>query len=471
MNDAIPDRLALIVEDVRHRAAARRRAQPLAALRAETRPDPARRARFVGALRGAPGGFGLIAECKRRSPSAGILDAETPLAARVAAYARGGADALSVLTEQDHFDGAPADLAAVAEAGLPLLRKDFLLDEGMVLESVAFGADAVLLIAECLPGARLSELRECAHSVGLAVLIEAHDASQLERAIAAAPDCVGVNARDLRTFAVDLGRAEDLLRTIPARFVRVAESGIRTLGDLQRIRRADADAALVGEALMRTNRPDRLLRAWRTSLAPPRIKVCGITREEDARAAVEAGAEALGVVFAPDSPRRVDASTAALIVRAAGRVPVAGVFVDAARAEVEAAVATAGLSAVQLCGREAPEEFAGMGVPVWRRVPVDAVAGAAQIARWRGTASLFVLDHPSAPGGTGVAADLDVARMLAAQAPCLLAGGLGPDNAARAAAAVCPHGLDASSRLESAPGIKDRRIVKEFIHAARQALR
>lgn len=470
MSSTLPDRLARIVADVARRAAERRRALPLAELRARTPADPARRHRFVTALRAARGGFALIAECKRRSPSAGVLDDSTPLADRARDYAAGGADALSVLTEVDHFGGAPADLAAVAGSGLPRLRKDFVLDEGMVRESLEFGAEAVLLIAECLPGEQLAELRACASAAGLATLIEAHDARELERAVAAAPDCVGVNARDLRTFVVDPARARALLATLPPRFVRVAESGLRSVADLDAARAAGADAALVGEALMRAARPEILLRGWRTHLAPPRVKVCGLTREEDARTAAAAGADALGVVFAASSPRRVDPARAARIVDAAGSVPVVGVFVDAPRAEVEATIAAAGLSAVQLCGQEQPADFAGLATPLWRRVPVDPIAGAAEIARWRGVASLFVLDHPSGPGGTGRAADHAVARTLAAQATCLLAGGLGPADAARAATAVRPHGLDASSRLESAPGVKDPELVKEFVAAARAAL-
>lgn len=465
----IPDRLERILRDVRARAAARRAERPLAALRAAARPDARRRERFVAALRGARGGFGLIAECKRRSPSAGALDARTPPAERAAAYARGGADALSVLTEADHFGGGPEDLAAVAGAGLPRLRKDFLLDEGMVLESAEFGADAVLLIAEALPGSALAELRACAGEAGLAVLIEAHGEEQLDRALAAAPDCVGVNARDLRDFRVDAARAAALLGRVPDRFVRVAESGLETCADLLRARAAGADAALVGTALMRAADPEALLRGWRTLLAPPRVKVCGITSAEDARAALAAGADALGVVLAP-SRRRVDPARAAEIVRAAAGAPVAGVFVDAPRDAVAAAVARAGLAAVQLCGAERPEDFAGLPFPVWRRVPCEAGAGAAEIARWRGVAALFVLDHPSGPGGTGRAVAPEAARSLAALAPCLLAGGLGPDNVAALAAAARPHGVDASSRLESAPGRKDPLVVKEFVAAARAAL-
>ncbi len=467
--DAPPDRLLPILRDVRARAADRRQRQPLDALRVANRPDPARRARFIAALRGARGGFGLIAECKRRSPSAGALDSSTAPAERTQAYARGGADALSILTEADHFDGRLDDLAAAASAGLPRLRKDFLLDEGMVLESLPAGADAVLLIAECLPGAQLSELRALAGELGLAVLIEAHAADQLERAIAAAPDCVGVNARDLSSFVIDLERAAALLRQIPARFVRVAESGLQSVDDLRRVRAAGADAALIGTALMQAADPAARLRGWRAFLAPPRVKVCGITRVEDARAAIAAGADALGVIFAP-SPRRVDAARAAAIVQAAGATPVAGVFVDAPRAEVESLVDATGIAAVQLCGQERPEDFSRLTVPVWRRLAVEEPAASLELRRWLPLAALFVLDHPSSPGGSGQTVDPTLARALSAQAPCLLAGGMGPANAAAAAAAVRPHGLDASSRLESAPGLKDSALVKEFVLAARHGL-
>ncbi|RMH01636.1 MAG: indole-3-glycerol-phosphate synthase [Planctomycetota bacterium] len=264
----VPPRLEPILEAVRARAAVRRRRTPAAALRADLSPDPERRRRFTTALARAAGGPvpALIAECKRRSPSAGSLG-HGPLAARARAYRDGGAAALSVLTEEDAFGGSLADLAAVAPAGLPRLRKDFLLDEGMVLESVAAGADAVLLLACCLPDPLLGELRACAAECGLAVLLEVHDEAELERAVAVEPDCLGVNARDLRSFAVDLGTVERLLPRIPAGPLKVAESGIHGPTELRRVRAAGADAALVGTALMRTVDPAAELRAWRAALA------------------------------------------------------------------------------------------------------------------------------------------------------------------------------------------------------------
>lgn len=257
-------RLDPILKSVAERAMARRSQKPLSALRAELEPDPARRQRFRDAL-GAEG-LSIIAECKRRSPSVGQLSEEVDLAARAAAYSTGGAACLSVLTEQDHFSGDPADLTAVAGSGLPRLRKDFILDEGMVLESVAMGADAILLLAVCLPDPLLSELRQCASECGLGVLLEVHDEAELERGIACTPDALGVNARDLKTFEVDLGTVEALLPRVPEGILRVAESGVHGLPELQRVLQAGSDAALVGEALMRSPDPAQTLSEWKAAL-------------------------------------------------------------------------------------------------------------------------------------------------------------------------------------------------------------
>lgn len=254
-------RLDPILASVQERAAARRAGRSVADLRAEVRPDQARRERFVQALR-APG-MQVIAECKRRSPAKGMLRDEVDLSARAQAYAEGGAAALSILTEEDHFKGSLAELQNVAEAGLPRLRKDFVLDEGMVLESVEAGADAILLLAVCLPDPLLSDLRALAAELGLAVLLEVHAPDELERAIAAEPDCLGVNARDLTTFEIDLAHIEEMMPMIPDRFVRVAESGIRNATDVARVARVGADAVLVGETLMLADDPAATIRSFR----------------------------------------------------------------------------------------------------------------------------------------------------------------------------------------------------------------
>lgn len=254
-------RLDPILASVQERAAARRAVRSVADLRAEVQPDPARRQRFVDALR-APG-MQVIAECKRRSPAKGMLRDEADLSIRAQAYADGGAAALSILTEEDHFKGSLAELQNVAGAGLPRLRKDFVLDEGMVLESVEAGADAILLLAVCLPDPLLGDLRALAAELGLAVLLEVHAPDELERAIAAEPDCLGVNARDLTTFEIDLAHIEEMMPAIPDRFVRVAESGIRDAADVARVARVGADAVLVGETLMLADDPAATIRSFR----------------------------------------------------------------------------------------------------------------------------------------------------------------------------------------------------------------
>lgn len=276
MKDLAGTKLAPVVAAVRRRAEERRKALPVAELerrvaelvRGRDLPSPCERflARF------APDELALICELKRRSPSAGELlaeDAHRPHAryrALAEGYAAGGAAAFSVLTERDHFDGGLEDLARVADLGVPMLRKDFVLDRAMVLESALHGASAVLLIAALLDDRELAELRAAAREVELAVLLEVHDEDELERALPHAPELLGVNARDLRTLVTDLGTVERVLPRIPAGVVRVAESGLKTAADLRRVRAAGANAVLVGESLVTSGDALGTLRAWRNEL-------------------------------------------------------------------------------------------------------------------------------------------------------------------------------------------------------------
>ena len=259
-------RLEPILEAVREAAQRRARRRSLADLRTVLDPAFDGGRRFCAAL--ARPGLALIAECKRRSPSAGVLRDERHLGERARAYREGGAAALSILTEESAFGGSLEDFDALAGAGLPRLRKDFLLDEWMVLESAAHGAEAVLLLACVLPDPLLGELRAAAGEAGMAVLVEVHDEAELERAVAVRPDALGVNARDLRSFEVDPSIVLGLLPQIPPGPLRVAESGLRSLADLQAVQAAGADAALVGSALMQAPDPRALLRSWTSALAP-----------------------------------------------------------------------------------------------------------------------------------------------------------------------------------------------------------
>ena len=206
---------------------------------------------FAGALRRG-GEVALLAEVKRRSPSAGWIRRDADAAQIASAYAAAGAAALSVLTDAEFFGGGLQDLRTVrAAVELPLLRKDFVLDELQIAEARAAGADAVLLIVRILEPSRLAELHAAALDAGLAALVEVHDAAELETALAAGARVIGVNNRDLATFRTELSVAEALAPRVPPGVVLVAESGIRTAADVDRLGAAGVDAVLVGESLMR----------------------------------------------------------------------------------------------------------------------------------------------------------------------------------------------------------------------------
>jgi indole-3-glycerol phosphate synthase len=196
-------------------------------------------------------GLSVIAELKRRSPSRGDLAVDLDPAAVALAYAAGGATCLSVLTDARFFGGSPADLAAARRAvDVPVLRKDFTVSEADVCDARLMGADAVLLIVAALVDAELVRLRALAADLGLAALVEVHDEAELDRALAAGADLVGVNQRDLFTFEVDRHRAARLAPRIPDEVVTVAESGVRDVADASRLAGAGFDAVLVGEALV-----------------------------------------------------------------------------------------------------------------------------------------------------------------------------------------------------------------------------
>jgi indole-3-glycerol phosphate synthase len=217
---------------------------------------------FAAALRRPDGRVAVIGEIKRRSPSKGSLAPDLDPATTAKAYEAGGAAALSVLTDAPFFGGAVADLVTAREAtALPVLRKDFTIDEIQIFEARAIGADAVLLIVAALPDdAVLAELHEAATALGLAVVVEAHDEHEIERALAAGAAIVGINNRDLATFAEDLGVGERLAALLPASVVGVAESAVRAPGDADRLGAVGFDAVLVGEALVRADDPTALVR-------------------------------------------------------------------------------------------------------------------------------------------------------------------------------------------------------------------
>jgi indole-3-glycerol phosphate synthase len=251
-----------IVAAKRREVAARQADLPLAALQRQLPSAPPVRD-FRAALEHGDG-IGIIAEVKRASPSAGVLCADFDPVAIARAYERGGADAISVLTDEPHFQGRLAYLTAVRSAVRPpVLRKDFIIDAYQVVEARVAGADAVLLIAEVLAARELPALVGEVHALGMQALVELYDRANLSRVVASGAKVIGINNRDLRTFATRLEHTLELAEHVPADRCLVSESGIRSAADVVRLRGAGVKAVLVGETLMRAADPTAALRALR----------------------------------------------------------------------------------------------------------------------------------------------------------------------------------------------------------------
>jgi indole-3-glycerol phosphate synthase len=263
----VTDLLAAIVAGTRRSVEVREAQTPPAALAERAAAATSRQGRFAAAVSG-NGTINVIAECKRRSPSKGVLRADYDPAAIAAAYAEAGAAAISVLTEPTFFDGSLEHLAAVrAVVDVPLLRKDFVVSEYQLLEAKIAGADAVLLIVAALRPVELKVLYDHATRMGLDVLVEVHDATELSIALDAGARTVGVNNRHLRTLEVDVQASEELISKMPAEVVGISESGLRTAEDLLRLRGLGYRAFLIGERFMTAAEPGEQLKALLASAA------------------------------------------------------------------------------------------------------------------------------------------------------------------------------------------------------------
>jgi indole-3-glycerol phosphate synthase len=261
------DFLATIVAATRRVIEVRAGLEPASELERRAAAVPARPGLFRHALMRSDR-VNVIAECKRRSPSRGILRREYDPAGIARAYEAAGAAAVSVLTEPTFFDGSLDHLRDVRRAsGIPVLRKDFIVDDYQIWEARAAGADAVLLIVSALGERELTRLHSKAREAGLDVLVEVHDAAELKPALSAGATIVGVNSRSLRTLTVDLEISRRVIDRIPSGVVAVAESGLRTADDIVRLRRAGYAAFLIGEHLMTTPDPGETLRRLLAGLA------------------------------------------------------------------------------------------------------------------------------------------------------------------------------------------------------------
>lgn len=374
-------------------------------------------------------GLGAIAEVKRRSPSAGDLRPNADPAALAAAYERAGAAAVSILVD-GRFGGSWDDLrAARAAAELPLLAKGFFSTEDDLRTAREAGADAALLLLRDLDDATTRHLVGVASQLGLEVLVEAHNDSELARAVALDAPVIGINARDLETFRIDRRQQLDLVARAPRDRVVVAESGIESRAQGAAAELAGASAILVGSALMRAPDPAAKLAEL---ISRPLVKVCGLTREEDVAAAADAGADMAGFVLAANSPRRAP-----------------GIL----------AVSDTLLTVAVVVG-----EPVGDGADLVQLYPQEEgkVRGRDAVLLREGEEVARVVDLPWQEADPS-----HFERARATQGRVMLAGGFGAENVRAAIDAVQPWAVDASSSLEVSPGIKDHARVRAYVEAAR----
>jgi len=474
------------------------------AIRANAKPHS-----LLRAFESNSGGVKIIAEFKRRSPSAGTIRSNLSPTDVAARYERGGACAISVLTDEQYFGGSILDLGAIrASTALPLLRKDFIIDEIQIYEAAVAGADAVLLIAAALDDAALAKLRATAEDeLGLDALIEVHTSEELRRAVMTGARIIGVNNRDLRTFQTSLETSERLIAEAPRDRIMISESGLQGADDLRHLQTLGFRGFLIGEALMRASDPEKAIRDLIASaedqpslqiscshrpVAGPaefptahsavatadrsngiQIKICGVTNLNDARACVELGADMIGFNFYPQSPRYIEPIIVRGIVDAlTARACAVGVFVDADPAEIRRLATTAGVRCVQLHGHTTPESCSELAreFRVIRALSTDTRFEPEHTAAFSECDVLIDAYHPELRGGTGQTCDWSAARAAMRHTRFLiLSGGLDAQNVGRAIAAVTPHAVDVCSGVESAPGVKDHRALEQFISAVRAA--
>lgn len=433
---------------------------------------------FERALR-ADGPTKIIAEIKRASPSKGALKTDLDPGQLAAAYARGGAAAISVVTEQDSFQGSLDDLrAARASSTLPILRKDFIFDSYQIYEAAVAGADAILLIVAALTDDQLRELLAIAQGeLGMDALVEVHTTEELKRAKTCGGKIIGVNNRNLRTFEVSLDVSVELARGASksgSELVLISESGLTSAADVRRLQALGFQGFLIGETLVRSDDPAATLRELITQADLVRVKVCGITRIEDALLCVNEGVDILGFNFYPSSPRYLEPQDARRIVDSLPpEVMTVGVFVNQSSPEEVIRIARiAGVDAVQLHGDEAPEFCKALhDLAVIKALRVGTDFTPAAIARYQAVDVLLDAFSYELRGGTGLPFDWTMAqetsRHLNVGSRLFLAGGLSAENVSEAITTVRPFAVDVCSALESAPGIKNPELVRAFMKAVR----
>lgn len=430
--------------------------------------------------------FDFICEVKKASPSKGIIAEDFPYLDIAKEYEVAGAAAISVLTEPDFFKGDKKYLQEIASTvKIPVLRKDFIIDEYQIYQAKVWGASAILLICACLDVPTLTKFRELADSLGLSSLVEAHDEHEVQMAIDCGARIIGVNNRNLKDFTVDVQNSVRLRNLVQDDVIFVSESGLETPEDIQVLRDNNIGVALMGETFMRSpNKVEKLAYLYGLTYYTPKVKMCGISKVETIPAVVEAKPDYMGLVFAP-SKRQVTVDQAKTLVEELHKqytkrynngaeqsnndeIKTVGVFVNETLENLVTIAKEANLDVVQLHGDE-DEAFTQSlkertNVEVWKAVQIRSAADAETWIDSSADMLLFDAYHKDERGGTGEVFDWSCLDEF--ERPFMLAGGIDSTNVARAIRTVRPYGIDISSGIET-DGVKDDEKIKAFTNIVR----
>ena len=439
--------------------------------------------------------FNFICEVKKASPSKGIIAEHFPYLDIAKEYEVAGAAAISVLTEPDFFKGDKKYLQEIASTvKIPVLRKDFIIDEYQIYQAKVWGASAILLICACLDVPTLTKFRELADSLGLSSLVEAHDEHEVQMAIDCGARIIGVNNRNLKDFTVDVQNSVRLRNLVQDDVIFVSESGLETPEDIQVLRDNNIGVALMGETFMRSpNKVEKLAYLYGPTYYTPKVKMCGISNVETIPAIVDAKPDYMGLVFAP-SKRQVTVEQAKTLVEELYKQNVVGNNSEAEQTESVTSLDTASsetiktvgvfvnetvenllkiaeevkLDVIQLHGDE-DESFIQIlkeqsNVEVWKAVQVRSAADAEKWIDSSADMLLFDAYHKDERGGTGEV--FDWSSLDEFDRPFMLAGGIDSTNVARAIRTVRPYGIDISSGIET-EGVKDNEKIKAFTNIVR----
>ena len=430
--------------------------------------------------------FNFICEVKKASPSKGIIAEHFPYLDIAKEYEVAGAAAISVLTEPDFFKGDKKYLQEIASAvKIPVLRKDFIIDEYQIYQAKVWGASAILLICACLDVPTLTKFRELADSLGLSSLVEAHDEHEVQMAIECGARIIGVNNRNLKDFTVDVQNSVRLRNLVQDDVIFVSESGLETPEDIQVLRDNNIGVALMGETFMRSpNKVEKLAYLYGSTYYTPKVKMCGISKVETIPAVVEAKPDYMGLVFAP-SKRQVTVDQAKTLVEELHKqytkrynngaeqsnndeIKTVGVFVNETLDNLVSIATEANLDVVQLHGDEDETFIQSLkertNVEVWKAVQIRSAADAEAWIDSRADMLLFDAYHKDERGGTGEVFDWSCLDEF--ERPFMLAGGIDSTNVARAIRTVRPYGIDISSGIET-DGVKDDEKIKAFTNIVR----